>query len=182
MFPTASTFAERREALRVMEQFGEVTMFRSFKVPIALLYYQSQVKLTPTVLQIPSPQRLPPNLHPTHVHNQRPQHLTHPLPPPNLPPTTPFNTKSTNRSHPRAPRPSHPPPSTPTSRKDIRTPHLNHKLRPHKVHNLTQHQPPLRALHPRQAPKFIHIILPRSRHPALHLRARSAGLGDGREK
>ncbi|CAG8953298.1 hypothetical protein HYFRA_00003505 [Hymenoscyphus fraxineus] len=31
MFPTASSFAERREVLRVMEQFGEVVMFRSHK-------------------------------------------------------------------------------------------------------------------------------------------------------
>jgi hypothetical protein len=32
MHPTARTFAERREVLRVLEQFGEVTMFRSLKV------------------------------------------------------------------------------------------------------------------------------------------------------
>ncbi|KAH6683229.1 hypothetical protein B0J14DRAFT_529246 [Halenospora varia] len=31
MYPTAQTFAERREVLRVLEQFGEVTMFRSLK-------------------------------------------------------------------------------------------------------------------------------------------------------
>ena len=34
MYPTARTFAERREVLRVLEQFGEVTMFRSLKVTI----------------------------------------------------------------------------------------------------------------------------------------------------
>jgi hypothetical protein len=32
MHPTARTFSERREALRVLERFGEVTMFRSYKV------------------------------------------------------------------------------------------------------------------------------------------------------
>jgi hypothetical protein len=30
--PTARTFNERREVLRVLERFGEVTMFRSLKV------------------------------------------------------------------------------------------------------------------------------------------------------
>jgi len=32
MHPTARTFNERREVLRVLERFGEVTMFRSYKV------------------------------------------------------------------------------------------------------------------------------------------------------
>lgn len=32
VYPTARTFAERREVLRVMESFGEVAMFRSLKV------------------------------------------------------------------------------------------------------------------------------------------------------
>ena len=32
MYPTARTFRERREVLRVMERFGEVTMFQSLKV------------------------------------------------------------------------------------------------------------------------------------------------------
>jgi hypothetical protein len=32
MQPTARTFSERREVLRVLEDFGEVTMFRSYKV------------------------------------------------------------------------------------------------------------------------------------------------------
>ncbi|TVY84558.1 hypothetical protein LSUE1_G000743 [Lachnellula suecica] len=31
IYPTARTFAERREVLRVLEQFGEVAMFRSLK-------------------------------------------------------------------------------------------------------------------------------------------------------
>ncbi|KAJ8062571.1 hypothetical protein OCU04_009096 [Sclerotinia nivalis] len=31
IFPSARTFAERREVLRVLERFGEVTMFRSLK-------------------------------------------------------------------------------------------------------------------------------------------------------
>ncbi|KIN05772.1 hypothetical protein OIDMADRAFT_97786, partial [Oidiodendron maius Zn] len=31
MHPTARTFSERREVLRVLERFGEVTMFRSYK-------------------------------------------------------------------------------------------------------------------------------------------------------
>lgn len=34
IFPSARTFAERREVLRVLERFGEVTMFRSLKVCI----------------------------------------------------------------------------------------------------------------------------------------------------
>ncbi len=33
LHPTARTFAERREVLRVLERFGEVTMFKSYKVP-----------------------------------------------------------------------------------------------------------------------------------------------------
>lgn len=32
IYPTTRTFAERREVLRVLEGFGEVTMFRSLKV------------------------------------------------------------------------------------------------------------------------------------------------------
>jgi hypothetical protein len=32
MNPTARTFSERREVLRVLERFGEVTIFRSYKV------------------------------------------------------------------------------------------------------------------------------------------------------
>jgi hypothetical protein len=32
LHPSARTFAERREVLRVMERFGEVTMFKSYKV------------------------------------------------------------------------------------------------------------------------------------------------------
>jgi len=32
MHPTARTFSERREVLRVLERFGEVTIFRSYKV------------------------------------------------------------------------------------------------------------------------------------------------------
>ena len=32
IYPTVRSFAERREVLRVLEQFGEVAMFRSFKV------------------------------------------------------------------------------------------------------------------------------------------------------
>jgi hypothetical protein len=32
MQPTARTFSERREVLRLLESFGEVTMFRSYKV------------------------------------------------------------------------------------------------------------------------------------------------------
>lgn len=31
-FPSARTLAESREVLRVLEKFGEVTMFRSLKV------------------------------------------------------------------------------------------------------------------------------------------------------
>lgn len=32
MQPSARTFSERREVLRVLQNFGEVTMFRSYKV------------------------------------------------------------------------------------------------------------------------------------------------------
>lgn len=41
MYPTARTFNERREVLRVLERFGEVTMFRSYKAsfyPIETVY------------------------------------------------------------------------------------------------------------------------------------------------
>jgi hypothetical protein len=41
MYPTARTFAERREVLRVLEQFGEVTMFRSLKVEPQLPSHES---------------------------------------------------------------------------------------------------------------------------------------------
>lgn len=36
IFPSARTFSERREVLRVLERFGEVTMFRSLKVCISV--------------------------------------------------------------------------------------------------------------------------------------------------
>jgi len=32
LYPTPTTFTERREVLRVLERFGEVAMFRSLKV------------------------------------------------------------------------------------------------------------------------------------------------------
>lgn len=34
IYPVARTLAERREVLRVTERFGEVTMFKSFKVTL----------------------------------------------------------------------------------------------------------------------------------------------------
>ena len=34
LHPSARTFAERREVLRVLERFGEVTMFKSHKVAL----------------------------------------------------------------------------------------------------------------------------------------------------
>jgi hypothetical protein len=37
IYPTAQTFPERREVLRVLEQFGEISMFRSLKVHIFLV-------------------------------------------------------------------------------------------------------------------------------------------------
>ena len=39
IYPTTRTFNERREVLRVLERFGEVTMFRSFKVGLTLSMY-----------------------------------------------------------------------------------------------------------------------------------------------
>ena len=45
IYPTVRSFAERREVLRVLEQFGEVAMFRSFKVrgPSAVTPSNSQL-------------------------------------------------------------------------------------------------------------------------------------------
>lgn len=37
IFPTARTFAERREVLRVLARYGEVDVFRSLKVRLVFL-------------------------------------------------------------------------------------------------------------------------------------------------
>ena len=43
LFPTASSFAERQEVLRVLERFGEVTWFRCLKVCAAFIWRSEQI-------------------------------------------------------------------------------------------------------------------------------------------
>ncbi|TVY31122.1 hypothetical protein LHYA1_G000038 [Lachnellula hyalina] len=67
IYPTVRSFAERREVLRVLEQFGEVAMFRSFKyhpsmpVPNAFLtLFNTESAATKALNQSPIRYRLMP--------------------------------------------------------------------------------------------------------------------------
>jgi len=69
IYPTVRSFAERREVLRVLEQFGEVAMFRSFKyhpsmpVPNAFLtLFNTESAATKALNQSPIRYRLTPLL------------------------------------------------------------------------------------------------------------------------
>jgi hypothetical protein len=46
LHPTARSFSERREVLRVLERFGEISMFKSYKVLIPSLFPPHNLLLT----------------------------------------------------------------------------------------------------------------------------------------